>query len=469
MAYSHTDAIGVFQQAAKQRLEGVDLQIMRSADDLYRDVASTAGSRAFVEADTFTRVQMSQAMTDEFAKRGVHAVTYADGRQVGIGSYSEMVGRTTSGRATMQGSLNRYQEHGYDLVQVSAHFRACDLCVPYENAILTQSGRSQYPSLADAVAQGLFHPNCAHNVTPYIPGVTPETEQRLAPGEAELVEQHGYREGQRIAYKAQQRQRQIERSIREWKTREAVAIDPKIQANARRKVQQWQAAQRGHMQANPYLQRMYSREGIGKITAETVKAQAQYHAQVLAKRAARLEPRITQAVQQAAQDTGSQLAGLEFRLKTEGSLSRKIAAQYTSSTGTPAMHHIANDIGDTVRYTFLIDERDYATHAKQIFDQLRREGLVPYDAKFRNYWQGDAYKGLNTNWTYQGQKVEIQFHTPASFRVKEEQSHAVYERLRQTTDVATKEVLQAELRSIWEAVNAPSGSSSLTLSSWKGY
>jgi len=259
----HRTFFGVFQRAAHYYLEGTDFQIMRASQDLAREAAVAAGDFLFRDGDIYTRQKFAQQMLNEFSKTGVKAIRYRNGRMVSIDAYAEMVGRSLSGRCAMQASLNRYQEHGYDLLRVSAHFRACPLCTPWEGRILSHSGQStQYPSLQEATEAGLFHSNCAHDINPYIPGLSQPLEVRLDPAEQELVEQYGYQKAQEIAYEAQQRQRQIERNIRAWKRREAVALDAQEKAAARQKVLQWQAAQREHLREHPYLPRHYVRESI---------------------------------------------------------------------------------------------------------------------------------------------------------------------------------------------------------------
>jgi len=259
----HRTFFGMFQRAAHYYLEGTDFQIMRASQDLAREAAVAAGDFLFRDGDIYTRQKFAQQMLNEFAKTGVKAIQYRDGRKVSIDAYAEMVGRSLSGRCAMQASLNRYQEYGYDLLRVSAHFRACPLCAPWEGRILSHSGQSdQYPSLQEATEAGLFHSNCAHDINPYIPGLSQPLEVRMDPAEHELVSKYGYQKAQEIAYEAQQRQRQIERNIRAWKRREAVALDAQEKAAARQKVLQWQAAQREHLWEHPYLPRHYVRESI---------------------------------------------------------------------------------------------------------------------------------------------------------------------------------------------------------------
>jgi hypothetical protein len=260
---NHLTAFNVFRRAAYFALEGTALQIIRKGNDLYRDVAIQAGSQMFREADIFTRRQFSQRMLDDFAQRGIQSITYSNGRKMSIEAYSEMVGRTMSGHAAVQGSLNRYAEHGYDLVRVSAHFRACELCVPWEGKVLSTNGMNpDYESLDSAISAGLFHPNCAHDVSPYIPGLSPDLEVRVSKEEQALIDQYGYKKAQEIVYKAQVQQRYIERQIRSWKKRELTSLDDVAKAKAHRKVLDWQKLQREHLQLNPFLPRKYEREAV---------------------------------------------------------------------------------------------------------------------------------------------------------------------------------------------------------------
>ncbi len=123
------------------------------------------------------------------------------------------------------------------------------------------SGEHYDATLEEAVAAGLFHPNCAHDLSPYFPGISPEeVEVPLHRREQQMVERYGYDEAQKYAYEAQERQRAIERHIRHWKMREATSLDPIEQSRARKKVLHWQEEQRIHLGSAPYLPRKYDRE-----------------------------------------------------------------------------------------------------------------------------------------------------------------------------------------------------------------
>jgi len=62
--------------------------------------------------------------------------------------------------------------NGYDLVQISLHFGACPICIPYEGRVYTQSGNdSRFPYLYDTPWSDAFqnlHPNCRHQLLIYV-------------------------------------------------------------------------------------------------------------------------------------------------------------------------------------------------------------------------------------------------------------------------------------------------------------
>lgn len=261
----HTEFFGVFRHAAYYSLENKSLQIFKKGMDLFRDVSVMVGENNFQEIDTITRRQFSQKLLNEYANKGLQSITYKNGRKVSIDSYCEMLGRTLTGRCALQASINRYNERGYNLGIVSAHFRACPFCTPYEGVTLSLDGKAkEYESIWDAELQGLFHPNCKHDISPFFEGLTIPIEASMSRSEAALVNELGYNEAQKVVYLAQEKQRYIERQIRKYKRREVAALDKKSQDFAHKKVLQWQARQREHLNNNSFLNRKYSREQIKK-------------------------------------------------------------------------------------------------------------------------------------------------------------------------------------------------------------
>lgn len=262
---THTQFFGVFRNAAYYSIDQQPLQILRAGNDLYRDVSIMVGERNYQESDIFTRRRMSQDLLDEYSKRGLRAIRYKDGRNVSIDTYSEMLGRTITGRAAIQASLNRFVQSGYSLCTVSAHFRACPLCTPYEGKILSVDGRHpSYESVSQAETQGLFHPNCKHDISVYIEGISEPLQIKTHHYEQQLIDEYGYTEAQKQSYQAQLRQRTIERNIRAYKRRINTSLDEKTKEYNNKKVREWQAKQREHLKENKFLKRKYEREQIKK-------------------------------------------------------------------------------------------------------------------------------------------------------------------------------------------------------------
>lgn len=259
----HKEFLKVFSDSAYYSLEDKPFQILRKSNDLYRKTAVLIGEKTFTEGNILTRTKLSQQLLNEYAKKGLQCVKYKDGKVFSIDSYCEMLGRTMTGRCSLQASLNRYVQRGYQLGVVSAHFRSCDLCSPFEGTILSLDGKSNvYPSIWDAETQGLWHPNCKHDISPFFEEITTPLEIRTDRAEQILIDEYGYNEAQKIAYKAQQKQRYIERQIRKYKRYELVSLDEVSKVRAKNKVLYWQKQQRIHLKENSFLPRKYNRESI---------------------------------------------------------------------------------------------------------------------------------------------------------------------------------------------------------------
>lgn len=108
---------------------------------------------------------------------GLTALVDRGGRGWSLDRYAEMLFRTKMVEARNRGVANRLVENGYDLVQVSYHFKACALCAPWQGKVLSASGYTKgYPTVLDAERAGLFHPNCRHSINAVVPSLANMTE-----------------------------------------------------------------------------------------------------------------------------------------------------------------------------------------------------------------------------------------------------------------------------------------------------
>lgn len=152
---------------------------------------------------------------------------------------------------------------------------------------------------------------------------------------------------------------------------------------------------------------------------------------------------------------GAQLVGLKYKLKGIDSTQRKIITEMLDNGWSPDEVEKLN-IGDALRYTMVIDPEEYSNKVSQVLADIGKENEV---YKIGNTWDSLMYRGINTNYiTSSGAKVELQIHTPESFRIKDTLSHDLYEEYRdEATDSKTKGRLQKELAAIWSPVEQPKG------------
>lgn len=157
----HQQAAQVLAENAFQRFEDVVQVIGRQVNDIYRELALENVRGTVVGYDTWK--QTARRFREQLAERGVTGFKDRTGRMWNMRTYTEMVARTTTAEAHLQGTANRLVEQGHDLVKVSTHRGACELCQPWQGKILSITGKTEgYPTLEEAKAAGLFHPRCRH-------------------------------------------------------------------------------------------------------------------------------------------------------------------------------------------------------------------------------------------------------------------------------------------------------------------
>lgn len=251
-------AVTALARALVGQLEAVGLQVTRQAADAYRQAVARAAAGTLTGAAT--RLQAAQAALDDLARRGLTGFTDRAGRRWSLASYVEMATRTTTAQAAITGAMDRIEQGGISLFLVSDSPRECEACRPWEGRVLSRgpvdalqrnavTGKLERVRVDGTVAQatsaGLFHPGCTHNLSAYVHGATRRGQATASP--------RGYAE--------KQEQRRLERHIRAWKRREAVAVTPEARKAARAKVRAYQAQLRDHVAATG-LPRKRERESV---------------------------------------------------------------------------------------------------------------------------------------------------------------------------------------------------------------
>lgn len=241
-------------------LEAMDSVIANAAARAYRDAVVSASAGTLTGATT--RLQDAQKALDDLAKQGLPGFVDKAGRRWNMATYVEMATRSTTAQAAMDGHMDRLHDAGIDLFIVSDSSRECPRCRPWEGKVLSRGPvaalqpnaltgvmeRVQVDgTVAEAMSQSghLFGPNCTHNLSGYVHGATKRGDATGSP--------KGYAERQEL--------RRLERGVREWKRREAVALTPEAKRQAGAKVREWQARIADHTAATG-LPRKRNRESL---------------------------------------------------------------------------------------------------------------------------------------------------------------------------------------------------------------
>jgi hypothetical protein len=182
------------------------------------------------------------------------------------------------------------------------------------------------------------------------------------------------------------------------------------------------------------------------------------------------EPTISSDVQAVEQENryGGWLEGFDRRLKGEDRLKEKIDEKLRFQPDREAAE-IIREIPDVIRYTFCLRPETYTAGYYDITQRLESRGYEMYYSK--NWWTSPEYKGINTRWvTPEGQRFEVQFHTPESFHIKQHVTHDSYERVRSRL-VADEErtELKAFQREATSRIQVPDGASDISDFKKKGF
>lgn len=187
----HTNAIAALvddaSRAFGESLTGVD----RSAQLLLGKVSRETMTQKLAEGmiGGKARKEVAKVIKGTLQSQGLDALIDKGGNSWTLDRYADMLFRTKAVEARNRGLMNRMAENDYDLVQVSAH-GATDVCGDWEGKILSATGATPgYDTVADAEADGLFHPNCRHAINVLIPSLAKETQAYNPDEETVFIEQ----------------------------------------------------------------------------------------------------------------------------------------------------------------------------------------------------------------------------------------------------------------------------------------
>jgi hypothetical protein len=180
-------------------------------------------------------------------------------------------------------------------------------------------------------------------------------------------------------------------------------------------------------------------------------------AELLAARAAAVEPMVTSLMADLATKLGGSTYKLEYRLKTKASILRKLRLRLAQN---PSLKLGDVVIDDTLRFTLRFDDEPPGHHVEAI-----KQALAALEAKghlvtqLKNYWPADDnYSGVNCVLQAEGGLLwELQFHTTESLQTAAT-TRSWYEELRRSdTPVPRKQQLFDEMTREWNKVAIPQG------------
>lgn len=196
-------------EATTNDMEKAETAILRMTNDQYRKVIYNAQVYANTGAGTYEKaVDMA---TKNFIAAGINCIQYRNGARHTLSDYAEMALRTASKRAYLQGEGTKRQEWGISTVIMNKRGNPCPKCLPFVGKILIDdvwSGGSSrdgpYPLMSDAIAAGLYHPNCRDSHTTYFPGISRPPDDRFSKKELEDIKERSKGEARQQYAKRQE-------------------------------------------------------------------------------------------------------------------------------------------------------------------------------------------------------------------------------------------------------------------------
>ncbi|PHV72174.1 head morphogenesis protein [Sporanaerobium hydrogeniformans] len=146
------------------------------------------------------------------------------------------------------------------------------------------------------------------------------------------------------------------------------------------------------------------------------------------------EPDITKDLVEISNRTSVSMVGLEYRLKTKESFIRKVNSDSMNSFDGDIISKTISNTNDVIRYTYQSDKNTFVDSYKSVCNSLVDKGYKTI--KVKNTWldKRNPYNGVNCIFEgLNGQRFEVQFHTPESFNLKNGDMHKLYEKMRLDT------------------------------------
>lgn len=207
------------------------------------------------------------------------------------------------------------------------------------------------------------------------------------------------------------------------------------------------------------IEKIMKEGGCDRATAEKAAAEAKN----IFDRMQKVEPQITSDIVSAVAENSGKMYGLDFRMKQETSMARKIAKDANDPTEhfNGDLKASANNIKDACRYTAVFETSGFTDGYKNVKSSLEAKGYE--EVRCKNYFT-DYKEGTSVQKAVQcvykdksGNLLELQFHTFESQGAKEV-NHPIYEKSRAaSTSKSQKSYYADRMTKISSTVPDPDG------------
>lgn len=400
-------------------------QVGRREADKIREAAlkSVAEARAAGYGSGKAAVSMAQ----ELRSAEITAFTDKAGRNWGLQDYCNMATRATARQAEVSAILTADPDH--DLYRIVKIGSTCPVCAPLEGRVYSRSGTNpDYPPLASAFGKidpgGSndlsntylnIHPGCLHSIVKYT---------TIGKSEAQIQRDKDFSNFSKNPVTVDPRsKKQIAAYKEKIRNRQKLLSDYKQH-------ERYRAILGNDVPKNfDKFRELKYNDGEGWKNAQALYRKTNAYDKIILK-----EPAITADLKTISKDTGVAMVGLEYRLKTRDSFLRKVGTDSEHSLDAQIIKDTINSTNDVIRYTYQSSALSLSESYRSISEQLKDKGYKT--VKVKNTWlnKRSAYKGVNCVFeSPEGQKFEVQFHTPESFNLKNGEMHKLYEEARKDT------------------------------------
>lgn len=215
-------------KATTSDMQRAETAVLRMSNDKYRKIIFNAQVYANTGAGTYEKaVDMA---TKDFLSAGINCIEYKNGRRVNIRSYADMAIRTANKRAYLQGEGEMRKKWGIHTVILNKRSNACPLCMTFVGKVFIddvwsggtreEAEKTGYPLLSNAIAQGLYHPNCRDAHTTYFGDILDEEEKQ----DTEPVTEEEQRLNEQL-YDAEQKQQYAQRQAERMERMSKYSLD----------------------------------------------------------------------------------------------------------------------------------------------------------------------------------------------------------------------------------------------------